>query len=46
MNDLLMFGLAWRFFRSRERRDARTLFFFTLLYLPIILVVSLLAWRA
>lgn len=41
----IMFWLAWRFFRSRERRDARSLFFFTLLYLPLVLVASLLTWR-
>jgi protoheme IX farnesyltransferase len=42
---LFMLWLAWRFFRSRERRDARSLFFFTLLYLPVILLASLLTWR-
>lgn len=41
----IMLWLAWRFFRSRERRDARSLFFFTLLYLPLVLVASLLTWR-
>lgn len=42
----LMVWLALRFQRSRERRDARTLFFFTLLYLPLILGASLLGWRS
>ena len=42
---LVMLWLAWRFFRSRERRDARMLFFFTLLYLPIILAAAPFAWR-
>jgi protoheme IX farnesyltransferase len=40
-----MVWLAWRFHRSRDRRDARTLFFFTLLYLPLVLIASLLAWK-
>ena len=40
-----MVWLAFRFHRSRERKDARTLFFFTLLYLPFILTTALLAWR-
>lgn len=39
-----MVRLAHRFFRSRERADARSLFFFTLLYLPVILTASLLTW--
>lgn len=42
----LMVWLALRFYRSRERSDARTLFFFTLLYLPLILTAALLAWRS
>lgn len=37
--------LSWRFFQSRERKAARQLFFFTLLYLPAILVVVLIDWR-
>lgn len=45
LSGALMLWLAWRFHRSRERKDARTLFFFTLLYLPIILAASLVAWK-
>ncbi len=41
-----MVWLAHRFYLGRERAAARTLFFFTLLYLPVILVSALLAWSA
>ena len=41
----LMVWLAVRFRRSRERKDARTLFFFTLLYLPFVLTAALFAWE-
>ncbi|MCB1230414.1 MAG: heme o synthase [Verrucomicrobiae bacterium] len=41
-----MAWLAARFFRSRKRVDARRLFFFTLLYLPLILTAALLTWRS
>jgi protoheme IX farnesyltransferase len=40
----LMLYLAAKFRRSRERGDARKLFFYTLLYLPLILIAALLAW--
>jgi heme o synthase len=38
-------GLAWRFFRTRERTAARKLFFCTLIYLPLVLILTSLAWR-
>ena len=37
--------LAWKFRRTRERSDARKLFFCTLIYLPAVLVLSVLAWK-
>lgn len=37
--------LAWQFRLHRERPHARKLFFCTLAYLPIILIVSVAAWR-
>lgn len=37
--------LAWKFFRIRDRASARRLFFFTLLYLPLILGVSMACWK-
>lgn len=36
--------LAWRFFRNPERVTARKLFFCTLAYLPIVLILAALAW--
>jgi heme o synthase len=42
---LIMAAFALRFSRDGERTSARKLFFFTLLYLPIALVVLLVAWR-
>ncbi|MCB1233802.1 MAG: heme o synthase [Verrucomicrobiae bacterium] len=41
----VMAWLAWKFFKTRRRTDARGLFFCTLLYLPVILVLALMAWR-
>lgn len=41
----LMVLLALRFLRSGKRTDARTLFFYTLLYLPLMMIASYLAWR-
>ncbi len=41
---VIMVWLAIRFFKSGERKDARTLFFYTLLYLPVMMAVSFLAW--
>jgi protoheme IX farnesyltransferase len=37
--------LAWKFRQHRERPYARKLFFCTLMYLPVIFVVTVLAWR-
>jgi protoheme IX farnesyltransferase len=37
--------LSWRFFVVRDRPSARKLFFFTLLYLPVMLLLSILLWR-
>jgi len=42
---LVMAWLAFRFLRSGERRDARTLFFYTLIYLPLVMAISYIAWR-
>jgi len=41
----VMAALALKFSKDGERTSARRLFFFTLLYLPIALVVLLVAWR-
>ena len=46
---LLGLGMLWlalRFLKTTERKDARTLFFYTLLYLPAAMLVSYLAWRS
>ena len=40
-----MLWLAWRFFRVRDRASARKLFFCTLIYLPLVLTLTTLAWR-
>ena len=40
-----MAGLALKFSRDGERTSARRLFLFTLLYLPIALVVLLVSWQ-
>lgn len=37
--------LAWRFFKTPERPAARKLFFCTLAYLPLVLLISALAWK-
>lgn len=42
----MMMGLALKFSRDGERTSARRLFFFTLLYLPISLLVLVIAWKA
>jgi protoheme IX farnesyltransferase len=42
----MMVGLALKFSRDGERASARRLFFFTLLYLPIALLVLVFAWRS
>jgi heme O synthase-like polyprenyltransferase len=41
---LIMMALAIKFARDGERTSARRLFFFTLLYLPISLLVLVIAW--
>ena len=41
---IFMVWLAFRFLKSGERKDARTLFFYTLIYLPIMMLISYLAW--
>lgn len=42
---LMMVALALKFTKDGERTSARRLFFFTLLYLPIALLVLVLAWK-
>jgi len=42
--NFVLIALAWKFCQQRERPVARKLFFFTLLYLPVMLMVSLLFW--
>ncbi len=42
----LMVLLSLRFLKSGKRGDARGLFFYTLLYLPLMMIASYLAWRA
>jgi heme O synthase-like polyprenyltransferase len=42
---LVMMAMAVRFARDGERTSARRLFLFTLLYLPVALLVLTLAWR-
>ncbi len=42
---LLMMALALKFSRDGQRASARRLFFFTLLYLPIALLVLVFAWE-
>jgi protoheme IX farnesyltransferase len=37
--------LSWRFFGVRDRASARKLFFFTLLYLPAMLALSMMFWK-
>jgi protoheme IX farnesyltransferase len=43
---LVMMALAVRFARDGERTSARRLFLYTLLYLPVSLLVLALAWKA
>lgn len=40
-----MCWLAWKFRLHRERSHARKLFFCTLMYLPAVLILTVLAWR-
>lgn len=42
----IMVGLALKFSRDGERTSARRLFLFTLLYLPIALLVLVFAWKS
>jgi len=42
---LMMTALALKFARDGERTSARKLFFFTLLYLPVSLLVLVFAWK-
>ncbi|TAG11336.1 MAG: protoheme IX farnesyltransferase [Verrucomicrobia bacterium] len=42
---LFMTALALRFAADGQRTSARQLFFFTLIYLPVALVILLLAWK-
>ncbi len=42
---LIMVALALKFSRDGERASARRLFFFTLLYLPVALLVLVFAWN-
>jgi protoheme IX farnesyltransferase len=42
----VMVALSLRFLKSGKRDDARVLFFYTLLYLPLMMIASYLAWRA
>ncbi len=44
VNAVLMF-LAWCFFKTRDRVSARKLFFYTLLYLPLMLGLSMIFWK-
>jgi protoheme IX farnesyltransferase len=37
--------LSWRFCVTRDRASARRLFFFTLLYLPVMLALSMIFWE-
>jgi len=41
----IMLWLSIRFFCSGERADARRLFFYSLLYLPLMMLASYLAWN-
>jgi protoheme IX farnesyltransferase len=42
---LMMMALALKFSRDGERTSARKLFFFTLIYIPVALLVLALAWK-
>ena len=42
----IMAALALKFLKSGNRVDARTLFFFTLIYLPLMMLSSYLSWTA
>lgn len=36
---------AWKFYKTRDHASARKLFFYTLLYLPLMLGLSMIFWR-
>jgi len=42
--NLVLIWYAWRFIQIRDRARARSLFFFTLLYLPLILITCVIFW--
>lgn len=42
---VILFLLAYRFLKSGERSDAKKLFLYTLIYLPIVMIGSYLVWR-
>jgi protoheme IX farnesyltransferase len=45
---LLSLGMVWlslKFFRQRDRGAARRLFFYTLVYLPLVFVVLVVSWK-
>jgi heme o synthase len=42
---LILSWRAWQFHQERNRPNARRLFLFTLLYLPVALLISVLAWK-
>ncbi|MEZ0387409.1 MAG: heme o synthase [Verrucomicrobium sp.] len=44
--NLPLVWLAWKFRKVRDRAGARKLFFFTLMYLPIMLGISMVFWKS
>ncbi len=42
--NLVLVWYAWRFMQQRDRASARKLFFFTLMYLPLIYIICALFW--
>jgi protoheme IX farnesyltransferase len=44
--NLVLLALAWKFYKVRDRVSARKLFFFTLMYLPLLLIISMVFWKA
>jgi protoheme IX farnesyltransferase len=43
--NLMLVWLAWKFYKIRDRASARKLFFFTLMYLPLLLGISMVFWK-
>ncbi|MEM8952989.1 MAG: heme o synthase [Verrucomicrobiota bacterium] len=41
----LMVWMAWKFRRARDRKSARRLFFYTLMYLPLVFLVLVISWK-